>query len=108
MQAFVEELGTEDEPTIPVNFSSDPTSTAGEADVIMQWRYFTLAINIGLAATFNPDIMRDFSKTSSEEYQALGAQIDLATEPRWLRVDRTFGEGSKLATGLAEAYTNES
>lgn len=40
MQAFVEEIGTEDEPIIPVNFSSDPTSTAGEADVIMQWAIF--------------------------------------------------------------------
>ena len=116
MQAFVEELGTEDEPIIPVNFSSDPRSTAesggvynAEGNDISRW-----PSNLGLAATFNPDVMRQFSEMSSQEYRglgitmALGPQIDLATEPRWLRVDGTFGEGSKLATEFAEAYTNQS
>ncbi|GIO24170.1 glycoside hydrolase family 3 N-terminal domain-containing protein [Oceanobacillus sp. J11TS1] len=116
MQAFVEDLGSEDEPIVPVNFSSDPRSTAGsdaaynaEGNDISRW-----PSNLGLAATFNPDVMRQFASMSSEEYRglgitmALGSQIDLATEPRWLRVDGTFGEGSKLATEFAEAYTNYS
>jgi len=115
MQAFVESLGTEEEPVIPVNISSDPRSAAGETaynaagEDISRW-----PSNLGIAATFNPDIMRQFAKMSSEEYRALGItmalgpQIDLATEPRWLRVDGTFGEGSKLAIDMANAYANYS
>lgn len=115
MQAFVESLGSEEEPVIPVNISSDPRSAAGETqynapgDDISRW-----PSNLGIAATFDPDVMRQFSMMSSQEYRALGItmalgpQIDLATEPRWIRVDGTFGEGSKLATDLAEAYVNYS
>lgn len=114
MQAFVENLGSEEEPMIPVNFSSDPRSTAGETAYDAEGEISRWPSNLGMAATFNPDIMRDFSKMSSEEYRALGItmalgpQIDLATEPRWTRVDGTFGEDSKLAVNMAEAYTNES
>ncbi|MBF6626170.1 glycoside hydrolase family 3 C-terminal domain-containing protein [Aerococcaceae bacterium zg-BR9] len=116
MQAFVEGLGSEEEPIIPVNISSDPRSAAGDvvgynadgAD-ISRW-----PSNLGLAATFNADYMKQFSSMSSEEYRAmgitmaLGPQIDLATEPRWLRVNGTFGESIDLATDFTEAYVNSS
>jgi len=39
---------------------------------------------------------------------ALGPQIDLATEPRWLRVDGTFGENVDLATTMATNYVEGS
>jgi beta-glucosidase len=35
---------------------------------------------------------------------ALSPQIDLATEPRWMRFPGTFGDGVRLATNLARAY----
>ena len=63
-----------------------------------------------MAATFNPDVVRDFGRFASEEYRALGIgtalspQIDLATEPRWLRTSGTFGENSDMATQMAAAY----
>ncbi|AYW47306.1 glycoside hydrolase family 3 [Tetragenococcus osmophilus] len=115
MQSFVEGLGTEDEPIIPVNISSDPRSTAGESATynsegdISRW-----PSNLGMAATFSPKIVSQFANMSSQEYralgmtEALGPQIDLASEPRWLRVEGTFGEGSQLAADLAEAYVNYS
>lgn len=114
MQSYVESLGEEGVPIIPVNFSSDPRSTAGSGDQYMVdgtdislW-----PSNLGLAATFNPDTVFEFAKISSKEYRgmgittALGPQIDLATEPRWLRVDGTFGENTKLTTDMTEAYVN--
>lgn len=113
-QAFVETLGSEEEPVIPVNFSSDPRSVAGNVTAynadgadISRW-----PSNLGIAATFNPDVMEEFSVMSSEEYRALGItmalgpQIELATEPRWLRVDGTFGEDAQLSTDMTKAYIN--
>lgn len=113
MQAHAESLADEDEPYVPVNFSSDPRSTAGsggynsEGDDISRW-----PSNLGLAATFDGDTMDAFATMSSAEYRALGIatalspQIDLATEPRWLRVDGTFGENVELTTEMAAAYVD--
>lgn len=116
MQAYVEASDF----NVPVDFSSDPRSTAGSGDLysdnvgggtydISKW-----PSNIGLAATFNTDDMYEFAKATSTEYRdmgivtALGPQIDLATEPRWLRVGGTFGENTKLATDMAQAYVDGS
>ena len=37
---------------------------------------------------------------------ALSPQIDLATEPRWSRVNGTFGESPRLSTDMARAYVD--
>lgn len=115
-QAFAEAQTRAGLPYVPVNISSDPRSTAGgdnaynaEGADISRW-----PSNIGLAATFSRKAMLDFAKASSAEYRAmgittaLGPQIDLATEPRWLRVDGTFGENSALASRMAKAYVEGS
>ena len=116
MQAFIEESDF----NVPVDFSSDPRSTAGSGDLysdnvaggstdISKW-----PSNLGLAATFSEEHMYNFAKASSEEYRALGIatalgpQMDLATEPRWLRNGGTFGENSKLSQTMAQAYVDGS
>lgn len=116
MQAFAETKASTTEPYIPVNVSSDPRSTAANDSAynaagtdISRW-----PSNLGLAATFSRNTMLNFAKTSSAEYRAmgittaLGPQIDLATEPRWLRVDGTFGENVTLAQVMAKAYVEGS
>lgn len=35
---------------------------------------------------------------------ALSPQIDMATDPRWMRFNGTFGEDAKLSTDIARAY----
>lgn len=111
MQAYVETLATADTPYVPVNFASDPRSTAGsggynaEGADISRW-----PSNLGLAATFDASYTQQFGEMASAEYRALGIttalspQIDLATEPRWLRVGGTFGEDAALASELTAAY----
>jgi beta-glucosidase len=111
MQAYVETLATTDTPYVPVNFSSDPRSTAGSGGYsadgadISRW-----PSSLGLAATFDASHTENFAEMSSAEYRALGIatalspQIDLATEPRWLRVAGTFGEDAAQNTELASAY----
>lgn len=109
MQAFVEGLDL----GIPVNTSSDPRHSAesngeylvGSNGAISQW-----PSSLGMAATFDPELVRKFGDIASKEYRALGIatalspQIDLATEPRWSRFSGTFGEGTKLSTDMARAY----
>ena len=116
MQAYAEQQAAAGLPYVPVNFSSDPRSTAAndsaynaEGADISRW-----PSNLGLAATASRKTMLGFAKASSAEYRAmgittaLGPQIDLATEPRWLRVDGTFGENVELAKTMAKAYVEGS
>ncbi|MCD7899330.1 MAG: glycoside hydrolase family 3 protein [Bacteroides sp.] len=109
MQAFLEgiDLG------IPGNTSSDPrhTSSSNAEFVISAGGVMSLwPRELGLAATFDPEVVRQFGEIASAEYRALGIttalspQIDLATEPRWYRLGMTFGEGTKLVTDLGRAY----
>lgn len=113
VQAYVEGLGW----GIPSNNSSDPRNSAiatgstkaefnaGAGGAISIWPE-----GLGLAATFDPEIVKDFGKTAAQEYRALGIttalspQVDLATEPRWYRVFLTFGESPELATDMSRAY----
>lgn len=110
MQAYVEGLGL----GIPGNSSSDPrhsVTTKAEFNAgggaISEWPR-----EIGLAATFDPQIVKRFGEIAAAEYRALGIatalspQIDLATEPRWFRLGMTFGEDTKLVTDLARAYVD--
>ncbi|MCD4558205.1 glycoside hydrolase family 3 N-terminal domain-containing protein [Schaalia sp. lx-100] len=111
MQAYVETLASAQTPYVPVNYSSDPRSDASkdksfsEVGEISKW-----PSSLGLAATFSPSTVLEFAKAASAEYKALGIgtalspQIDLATEPRWLRVSGTFGEDSTMAGDMAKAY----
>ena len=111
MQAYVETLATPDTPYIPVNFSTDPRSDAsggyaGNATPdISMWPG-----NLGLAATFDADIVRQFGQMASEEYRALGItnvlspQVDVASDPRWMRINGTFGEDADLSAELTSAF----
>lgn len=113
MQAFVEGIGL----GIPGNTSSDPRHSgqatgntkaefnAGSGGEISIW-----PDGLGLAATFDPSLIRKFGNIASQEYRALGIttalspQIDLGTEPRWYRIYMTFGESPELSADMARAY----
>jgi beta-glucosidase len=109
VQALVEGTGL----GIPSNNSSDPRHNAvasteynaGSGGDISMWPG-----SLGLAATFDPALVREFGRIASIEYRALGIttalspQIDLATEPRWSRINGTFGEDPRLSADMARAY----
>lgn len=111
MQALVEGIGL----GIPGNTSSDPRHgsdsyaeyNAGAGGKISMWPG-----TLGIAATFDPVIMKQYGTIASKEYRALGIatalspQIDLATEPRWSRFEGTMGEDPRLAADLARAYVD--
>jgi beta-glucosidase len=115
VQAYVEGIGL----GIPANNSSDPRHSgqvagaalaefnAGAGGDISVW-----PDGLGMAATFDPALVRRFGEIAAKEYRALGIttalspQIDLATEPRWYRAGMTFGEGPSLTVDLARAYVD--
>ncbi|MCM1135394.1 MAG: glycoside hydrolase family 3 C-terminal domain-containing protein [Clostridium sp.] len=109
VQAFVEKQGF----GVPVSIASDPRHSArgsgaeyksGSTDV-SKWPE-----GLGIAASFDADLCREFGKVIAKEYRALGIttalspQIDIATEPRWLRFEDTFGSSPELVTAMAKAY----
>ncbi|QRY40109.1 glycoside hydrolase family 3 protein [Microbacterium hominis] len=112
VQAYAEELAGADAPYIPANFSSDPRSEAqsGSSYTETGTGVSLWPSVLGLAATGSADTVEDFGRVASSEYRGLGIsnalspQIDLATEPRWLRVSGTLGEDAALAKELAAAY----
>lgn len=111
IQALVEGIGL----GIPANNSSDPrhgTSVSAEYNAGAGGQISMWPGSLGLAATFDPGIVRQFGDIASKEYRALGIstalspQIDLATEPRWNRSNGTFGEDPLLSTDMARAYVD--
>ena len=111
LQALVESVV----PGIPANVSSDPRHlpvadaeyNAGAGGRISMW-----PSSLGMAAAFDPGLVREFGRVAAREYRALGIatalspQVDLATDPRWSRVGGTFGEHPRLAADLARAYVD--
>lgn len=109
MQAFVEGIGL----GVPGNTSTDPRHTAtansefnaGAGGTISMW-----PDGLGMAATFDPSIVKQFGHIAAQEYRALGIatalspQIDLGTEPRWYRIAMTFGENPYMTADMARAY----
>ena len=65
---------------------------------------------IGLAATFQPELVRQMADATRQEMLAVGARqalapvLDVARDPRWGRLEETFGEDPYLAARMGVAY----
>lgn len=98
--------------SIPVTISTDPrhhfnpvlgasVNTSG----FSQW-----PTTLGLAALMDAQVVQRFGDVVRQEYRATGItmalspQADLATSPRWSRIDGTFGEDPMLVRKLVGAY----
>jgi beta-glucosidase len=61
---------------------------------------------IGLASTFNPGLLEEIYTAIAEDirsrgaHQALGPVVDVARDPRWGRVEETFGEDPYLVAQM--------
>jgi len=64
---------------------------------------------IGLASTFNPELIEEIYSSIAEDarkrgaHQALTPVLDVARDPRWGRVEETFGEDPYLISQLGIA-----
>jgi beta-glucosidase len=65
---------------------------------------------IGLAATFAPDLVERMAQVIREQMLAVGARhtlapvLDVARDPRWGRLEETFGEDPWLIAQMGVAY----
>ncbi|KPC49531.1 glycoside hydrolase family 3 protein [Amantichitinum ursilacus] len=97
---------------IPVSISTDPRNhfqyTVGASATgtgFSQWPE-----TLGFAALNDATLTRKFGDIARQEYlavgitQALSPQADLATEPRWARINGTFGEDADVAKAQVQAY----
>jgi beta-glucosidase len=97
---------------IPVTISSDPRHGFSQnlAASISAKYFSSWPEPIGLAATRDPSLVREFGDIARQEYLAVGIRValhpmaDLATEPRWARIAGTFGEDAELASRMVSAY----
>lgn len=72
---------------------------------------------LGMAASFNPDLLRRFARAAAIEIAATGTHwtfspvLCIARDLRWGRVDETFGEDGhligELATAVVEGYQGD-
>lgn len=68
--------------------------------------------NLGLGASFDPELVAKRAEAQSTELRARGArtaespQIDIVSEPRWSRFNSCFSEDPALAIDMAVAYVN--
>ncbi len=97
---------------IPVTISSDPRhswqQTVGAT--VASTGFSQWPDPLGLAATRDEGLVREFGDIARQEYLAVGIRValhpmaDLATEPRWARISGTFGEDAELVSRMTVAY----
>ena len=98
---------------IPVNISSDPRH--GESFAGAEFKSAGSGVSIwpegvGMTALHSIETVKEFAKTAAVEYRAMGIttalwpQVDLATEPRWMRLEDTPGTDLANSIAMAKAY----
>jgi beta-glucosidase len=98
---------------IPVSISSDPRhaytqniGTGAVTDAFSRWPE-----PIGLAATWDEALIQQFGDIARQEYTAVGIRValhpmaDLATEPRWARINGTFGEDAQHSARMTRLHS---
>jgi beta-glucosidase len=97
---------------IPVSIASDPRNHFSNNVLAsgMSGEFTQFPEPLGLAAIGDSLFTEKFADIARQEYTAVGIrialhpQVDLATEPRWGRINGTFGEDAALTSKLAYAY----
>jgi beta-glucosidase len=95
---------------IPIVFASNPRNHVRDTLVYEEaeaaGEFSTWPGTLGLAATNDLKLVRDFAEIARAEWRASGIrknygyQVDVATEPRWYRIQTTFGESPKLSADI--------
>lgn len=98
---------------IPVTISSDPRHSVNPDNATIGFGlegFSKWTEPIGFGAIGDSSLVQKFGRIAASEYRAVGIHtalhpmIDLATDPRWARINGTFGEDANLAGTLGAAY----
>lgn len=108
----LQRIAEQDRLGIPVTISSDPRHGANNflGEEMLGGEFSKWPEPIGLAAIGDSMLTVEFGRIANQEYRAVGIRTalhpmaDLATEPRWARINGTFGEDARLASTMTAAY----
>jgi len=108
----IQKLAEETRLGIPLTISSDPRHgiTNFVGNDLLGSDFSKWPEPIGLAATGDSALVAEFGRIANKEYRAVGIRTalhpmaDLATEPRWARMNGTFGEDAELSSKMTAAY----
>jgi beta-glucosidase len=107
----IQKIAERDRLGIPVTISTDPRHGVHNfLGNLLDGGYSKWPEPIGLAALNDPATTRKFTTIAGNEMRSVGIRVllnpmaDLATEPRWARINGTFGEDAKLAAGMTTAF----
>ncbi len=99
---------------IPLVINSNPLNNLGGGNAVFEPGGGTGLFSVwpgtlGMAATNDPQLIKDFAEIARAEWRATGIrkdygyQVDVATEPRWTRNRTTFGEGPQLNASITRS-----
>ncbi len=97
---------------IPITIATDPRhgTQNNPGAAIYTSSFSQWPSSLGLAATRDTLLVRDFGNIARQEYNSVGIRLalhpmaDLSTEPRWGRTNGTFGEDAHLSAQMTKAY----
>lgn len=97
---------------IPITIATDPRhgTQNNPGAAIFTPSFSQWPSSLGLAATRDTLLVREFGDIARQEYNSVGIKLalhpmaDLATEPRWGRTNGTFGEDANLSAAITKAY----
>jgi beta-glucosidase len=99
---------------IPVTISTDPRNhfqyVAGAS--VQSSGFSKWPETLGFGAIRDAALVHRFADIARQEYRSVGIQetlspqADIATEPRWSRINGTFGEDPDLTRNLVKAYVS--
>ena len=108
----IQKIAEQDRLGIPITIASDPRHGINNfiGDNLLGGDFSEWPEPIGLAATNDSLLVVEFGKIAARELTAVGIRTalhpmaDLATEPRWARINGTFGEDADLSAKMTAAY----
>lgn len=108
----IQKAGEDSRLGIPITIASDPRhGVPDKLGISVNTSSFSIwPSTLGLGAIGDEKIVEEFGDIVRQEYKsiginlALGPMADTATEPRWTRVDGTFGEDANINAKLTAAY----
>ena len=97
---------------IPITIATDPRhgTENNPGAAIFTPSFSQWPSSLGLAATRDTLLVHEFGNIARQEYNSVGIRLalhpmaDLATEPRWGRINGTFGEDASLSAMMTKAY----
>ena len=108
----IQKIGERTRLGIPITIASDPRHgvpiTFGASIYTSYFSKWPSALGFG--AIGDSIVVQEYAEIVREEYNALGIKValgpmaDVATEPRWTRVNGTFGENASVNAQLTAAY----